>query len=998
MEICAHFRGIASGRSGQRRRGRTLLWTAALPVLLAGFTALASLLTPSASAALLSDRGAGYTAVLYDSTSGLPTSDVNALVQSREGFLWIGGYSGLIRYDGSEFYRYDSSTGVSSVVSLFEDSRQRLWIGTNDSGIGVLENEQFRFYDREEGLRSSSVRALLEDRNGNILAATTMGLAYVDTEEQLHILDDPQINTEYICELVMDSEGTVWGVTLSGACFSVENLRLTGFYSAQDLGYGVVNTLSPDPDHPGFVWLGTQESAVLYGEPARMGEAEAVSVEPLHQVNCIRLIDGLLWIVSDNGVGFFRQDGSFHLLEDIPMGNSIEKVMEDFEGNLWFNSTRQGMMKIVPNRFTDISRMAGLPPLVVNSTCLWDGLLYIGADTGLTLLDPDMVPVENALTELLQGVRIRSIHADSAGNLWFCTNSSLALLRYRPDTGEVRSYNPDNGLASNRARTLLELSDGTIAVATNAGTNLIRDGEIVGLYNAAQGISNLEILTLEEAPDGRLYMGSDGDGIYVADHGRVSRLGREDGLASEVILRVKRDPEDRELYWIVTSNSLAWMKDDKITTIRHFPYSNNFDLYFDGSGRAWILSSNGVYVVKKADLLADERIDYTLYDTKCGLPCAATANSYSWLTEDGTLYLAASTGVSSVDISDTADGNANVRLSVPFLMADDTYIPVPEDGTVTIPAGCRRLNIYNYAFTYTLNNPHVRFWLRGFDQSPVTVTKQDMAPASYTNLPGGTYQFHMAVLDTMTGDEEQGISVTIIKEKTLYERLWFRALLVLAAAAAAAGVVALYFHQKTLRLLRKQEENRLFINEMTSAFASCIDMKDAYTNGHSHRVAKYTAMLAEKLGKPKEEIEEIYNIALLHDVGKISIPDSILNKPGKLTEEEFQIMKSHSERGYEILKEISIAPQLALGAGFHHERLDGRGYPRGITGDQIPEIAQIIAVADTFDAMYSTRPYRKRLPLDYAASEIQKAAGTQLNPKVVEAFMELVREGAFDDV
>ncbi len=109
-------------------------------------------------------------------------------------------------------------------------------------------------------------------------------------------------------------------------------------------------------------------------------------------------------------------------------------------------------------------------------------------------------------------------------------------------------------------------------------------------------------------------------------------------------------------------------------------------------------------------------------------------------------------------------------------------------------------------------------------------------------------------------------------------------------------------------------------------------------------------------------------------------------------------MKSHSERGYEILKEISIAPQLALGAGFHHERLDGRGYPRGITGDQIPEIAQIIAVADTFDAMYSTRPYRKRLPLDYAASEIQKAAGTQLNPKVVEAFMELVREGAFDDV
>ena len=656
------------------------------------------------------------------------------------------------------------------------------------------------------------------------------------------------------------------------------------------------------------------------------------------------------------------------------------------------------MMKIVPNRFTDISRMADLPPLVVNSTCLRDDLLYIGADTGLTILDGDRKRIENDLTELLDGVRIRSIHADSAGNLWFGTNSPLALLRYRPDTGETRSYNMDNGLASNRARTIFEMSDGTIAVATNAGTNLIRDGKIVGLYNGAQGIGNLEILTLEEAPDGRLYMGSDGDGIYTADGGRVSRLGREDGLTSEVILRLKRDPEDRDLYWIVTSNSLAWMKDDRITTIHNFPYSNNFDLYFDGNGRVWVLSSNGVYVVKKADLLSDGRIDYTLYDTKCGLPAAATANSYSQLCEDGTLYIAASTGVSSVNISDTADANANVRLSVPFLLADDAFVPVPEDGAVTIPAGCRRLNIYNYAFTYTLNNPHVSFWLEGFDDAPRTVTKQEMAPATYTNLPGGTYRFHMAVLDTMTGEEEQGVSITIVKEKTLYEQVWFRALLFLLGAAAAAGVVALYFHQKTVRLLRKQEENRQFINEMSSVFASCIDMKDPYTNGHSHRVAKYTAQLAEKLGKTKEEIEEIYNIALLHDIGKISIPDSILNKPGKLTDEEYAIMKTHSERGYEILKEITIAPQLALGAGYHHERLDGKGYPRGIAGDEIPEIAQIIAVADTFDAMYSTRPYRKRLPLDYVASEIQKGAGTQLNAKVVEAFMELVHEGAFDDV
>ena len=108
-------------------------------------------------------------------------------------------------------------------------------------------------------------------------------------------------------------------------------------------------------------------------------------------------------------------------------------------------------------------------------------------------------------------------------------------------------------------------------------------------------------------------------------------------------------------------------------------------------------------------------------------------------------------------------------------------------------------------------------------------------------------------------------------------------------------------------------------------------------------------------------------------------------------------MKSHSQSGYDILKEITIAPELAIGAGYHHERLDGTGYPRGLKGDEIPEFAQIIAVADTFDAMYSTRPYRTRMPLSKVADEIRRVSGTQLNPDVVNAFLELVDEGAFDN-
>ena len=951
---------------------------------------------PAAAATNPTGCGIGYTAELYDNTNGLPTSDVNAIVQTEEGFLWIGSYSGLIRYDGNTFYRYDSSTGLSSVVSLYADSRGRLWIGTNDSGVFVLEDGIFTDYDREQGLRSSSIRSLLEDPAGNILVATTMGMVYVDPEGVMHPIDDPRINQEYICELVRSTEDVIYGVTLSGAFFTMEDLTITSFYAPDSFDYGVINTLYPDPENPNYVYLGTQNATVVYGDLSQgMEDAAVLSVEPQMSVRCIRRIDGLLWICADTGIGYV--DGDTYIpLTDLPMTNSVEHVIADFEDNLWFTSSRQGLMKIVRNRFIDVSELAGLPALVVNATCLYDGLLYLGSDTGLTILDDDYGTVENPLTQLLEGARIRSIYADSRGALWFGTNSVYGLICYHPDTGVWEIFNTDNGLASNRARTVLELSDGRMAVATNAGVNLIENGEITELYDAEEGINNLEILCLEEGPQGEIYAGSDGDGLYIIDSYGISRLGREDGLRSEVILRIRHDPAEEGLYWIITSNSISYLRDGTVTTIRNFPYSNNFDMFFDSLGRIWVLSSNGIYVVKRQDLLEDQLISYSLYDTQSGLPCAPTANAFSCTAADGTLYIAAATGVSAVNIEDGSDGSAKVRLAVPFLMADDQYIPV-KNNEARIPSSCKRLTIYAYAFSYSLNNPHLRYSLMGFDDLPTELSQHEMGPISYTNLAGGTYSFRLSLVDTMTHQADQTLAVTLIKDKTLFEQPWFWVAVTVLGALLIAGAVVLYFRQKTKALLKKQEEHKLFIDEMTSAFASCIDLKDPYTNGHSHRVAKYSSLLAQRLGKNEEEVDQIYHIALLHDIGKIAIPDSILNKPSKLTDEEFEIMRSHSQRGYDILKEVHIAPELAIGAGYHHERLDGRGYPNGLKGDQIPEVAQIIAVADTFDAMYSTRPYRRQMDIRDVAAEIKRGEGTQLNERVVEALLQLIDDGVIGE-
>lgn len=172
------------------------------------------------------------------------------------------------------------------------------------------------------------------------------------------------------------------------------------------------------------------------------------------------------------------------------------------------------------------------------------------------------------------------------------------------------------------------------------------------------------------------------------------------------------------------------------------------------------------------------------------------------------------------------------------------------------------------------------------------------------------------------------------------------------------------------------EKNKELTTDMIKALVKTIDAKDPYTNGHSIRVAEYTRMLAEQVYTDQDEIHSIYNIALLHDIGKIGIPDSIISKPGKLTDEEYNIIKGHTLTGAKILSEIKSAPELIYGAKYHHERYDGKGYPCGLKGEEIPEISAIIAVADAYDAMTSNRSYRKLLPQETVKQEIEKGLGT----------------------
>lgn len=217
----------------------------------------------------------------------------------------------------------------------------------------------------------------------------------------------------------------------------------------------------------------------------------------------------------------------------------------------------------------------------------------------------------------------------------------------------------------------------------------------------------------------------------------------------------------------------------------------------------------------------------------------------------------------------------------------------------------------------------------------------------------------------------------------------------------AEAVVQLEVFQKELK--NKVEEQTVELREQQGklkesylqtviALSEAVDAKDRYTSGHSKRVAEYSKMIAERMGKTKLEQEMIYRAGLLHDVGKIRIPIDIINKPGKVTDEEYNLIKIHPVTGYHILREIPEHNDMAVAAKYHHERYDGKGYPNGLAGKNIPEMARILALADSYDAMTSNRSYRKGLPQDVVRCEIEKGKGTQFDPEIADIMLQMIDE------
>lgn len=767
--------------------------------------------------------GMGYTTEVYDASNGLPTSDAMFVMGAREGHIFIGGYSGVIEYDGSTFKRLDTAGGLTSARGFFEDSKGRIWVGTNDNGVVILNRTgDVTHFTYKDGLPSSSIRIFEEDPKGNIFIGTTSGVCYVDSDMQVHDISEERLREERVLKLSADSNGIIYGQTGNGYIFKIENCKVKEVYTSADLGMKKISTILADPLNPGKVYIGTEDKMVFYGDfGLDSSHMTKIFVEPLTDVHWMNYDCGRVWVSSASMVGYLDEKLQFVKLEGIPFDSGIEMVTSDYQGNLWIASSTQGVMKLVSNNFADYSARVGLPEVVTNAVCLVNSRLYIGTDSGLYIINKDGKSIDNELTEYLKDTRIRCINSDKEGNIWIATyNNDKGLVCFSMYE-HISSYTTENGLPDNHVRCITFSENGSALVGTNGGLAVIQNGRIQRTVGSGPVVRNSVFMTLAELDDGRILAGSDGDGIYIIDGYNAKRIGRDDGLTSDVIMKIVKD-EKRDVYWIVTSNSIEYYKNGTIKAVTTFPYNNNYDIYFDNTDNMWILSSYGVYMVKKADMLNDDVKDYRLYTMANGLPYAVTSNSYSFRDNNGFLYIPGRHGVIRVDINNYYEGKSEIKTAIRSIYCDDAEVRESEDGVYRIPASDGRIQITASVMDYTMLNPTVRLYLEGVKDEGITVLKSDITPLEYTRLPYGDYTLHIQVLDKIAGDVIQEDTYKIYKTPKLMELLLVRVVISILAIALGAFLVWRIMHStlanKQYEEIRKAKEEAERANTAKSRF------------------------------------------------------------------------------------------------------------------------------------------------------------------------------------
>lgn len=959
----------------------------------------------------------------------LEVSGAEALCQTEDGYVWIAQYSGLTRYDAKGFETYKSFTydgleyAIINVRALAAKG-STLYIATSEH-VFIHKDDHFEPLVLNPGV---IVDILLDEEHD---------LLYISTQDHGGIIYDIADGTQTaipgtegisLFDIALGvGRGDYYYQTDEGICSKdgaliLPNRRVLELYS-----YGTALYIAEDT---GVIHRYDMEKQSML--------SDLIIPDQVNQM-LYSEEDRLLFVACEkNGiycVDFSTDEPTVSLAGELESKSQLVDLMLDYEGNLWVASHyigSSGVSIITRNALSELLyddpvwQSLNAPPAFdrnVYAVEKYGDILYIVTGTRIYRYDltaNEILP-DNCIMQAIDAfsdARTQEGRAQGDNNFTFTYSpkdvevfrdkvyfavSNIGLVEYDPHAEQVVIYDGDyiaehhgklvgapdltitntircmrsfdDYLALGYIRGVMRF-DGENFSVMHVGSNVLyinktKDGQLLfdrsqGLFAIDDDFSAAEEIPTEKGITGnRLKFLVDGDTLYYTLNSRLFRLNTANGdSASEEIVIPYIKGSIVELAKIRTSDA-AGREEYKYV----------------------IGSQTQLYVADSLD--GDRLTDYVSYDSTNGLqPIIANTSGYYDEAEQK-YYLQSTSGIFVYDFNLTRDVPPPVKIAISSVDLDGVEY---HGDSILVDK-----DVYRVAFNLSIlgfrpNKGYTVYYkLDGID-SDFTAYPDSNRSMYYTNLAGGSYDFQVYVTDEY-GQESNRIAIHLEKAKQAYEQWWFWVILAVIAAAAVYFIASLYVRNKTRQALKRQLEYKNITVEAIQAIARTIDAKDEYTNGHSIRVGAYSKIIAEHMGMSSDEVDNIYYIALLHDIGKIAIPDSILNKPGRLTDEEFAVMKSHTTRGARILKGISTIPHIVEGAKSHHEKYDGSGYPEGLSGENIPFVARIICCADCFDAMASKRVYKPPFSMDTIISEFKRCAGTQFDPAVAKVVVELLESG-----
>ena len=959
----------------------------------------------------------------------LEVSGAEALCQTEDGYVWIAQYSGLTRYDSKEFvtykrFEYDGNEYNIINVAALAARGNDLFIATSDH-VFIYKDYHFEplvaVNDAITDIildQASDLLCICTRENGGIIFDITAGTETTIPGTAGQTVHDfapgPEKGSYYYQtnEGIYDQDGNE----------ILLNSRIMDLYS-----YGTILYLGEDS---GIIHRYDMESRSFLDDLTVPDQVNKMLYSEEDQILFVAGdIDGLYCIDFSSGEPVTTLAGN------LDNKSQLMDLMIDYEGNLWIAShyiAASGVSIITKNALSEllyddqIWQALDAPPAYdrnVYAVERYGNILYIVCSGRIYMFDltrHEILPDNILMQSINQYAERRTQEGQAKGDSSFAFIFSpkdvevfrgkvyfavvnIGLVEYDPELEKVVIYDYDyisshtgtlvndpdltltdtirsmrsfdDYLALGYSRGIMRFDGETFSII-NTGTNVLyinktKDGRILfdqtkGLFVVDDDFATVtEIPTNKEITGNRLKFLVDGDNLYYTLNSRLFRTNPDDssGVSEEI--------------------AIPYIK-GSIVELSKIPYST-----IDGKTEYKYLIGSQTQLYITDSLEGSRLTNYDFFDSTNGLqPIIANTSGYYDESEEN-YYLQSTNGIYVYKLNITRDVHIPVRVALSSVDLDGVHTYGKD---ISLGQDVSRVGFNLSVPGFRPNNGYTAYYkLDGIDTDYTSYT-DDSWSVYYTNLPGGSYDFHFYVTDEY-GQESNRILIHLEKEKRFHEQWWFWVIALVLAGALLSLISFLIIRFKTKQSLKRQLEYKNITLESIQAIARTIDAKDEYTNGHSIRVGYYSRQIAESLGIQADELENIYYIALLHDIGKIAIPDSILNKPGRLTDEEFKVMKSHTTRGAAILKSISTIPQIVEGARSHHERYDGSGYPEGLSGENIPYIARIICCADCFDAMASKRVYKEPFSLDVIIGEFKRCSGTQFDPAIAEVVIGMISSG-----